>query len=168
MKLNREDVKIGLFIAGAFLGWQYVLKPVLEGVGLKDTADERDQAKTQRETENLVISKDYWNPSFYQKPPNGYDSIILTQAWVDGLAAKIWNAAGWFNDDEEAIYGAFRQLDYRTHVSFLARRFFDRYGKDLYTWLRDSVLSSSELNTVLQITNKLPNGFKNKNTGKVV
>lgn len=168
MKLDRETVKIGLLIAGAYLGYEYVIKPVLEGVGLKDTADERDQEKTQRQTENLAISKDYWNPSFFRKPPSGFQSLILTQAWADGLAAQIWNSAGWFNDDEEKIFGAFRQLDYRTQVSFLAARFFERYGKDLYTWLRDSVLNQAELNTVLQITNKLPNGFKNNNSGRIV
>jgi len=168
MNINRETRNTVLIFAGAYIGWQFVLAPLLETFNLKDSKSEREAAETQKKVEQLDVSKDYWNPNFYSKPPSGYDALILTSATVDNLAATIWNAAGWFNDDEEAIYGAFRALKYRTQVSFLARRFYERYRKDLYTWLRDSVLNSSELNTVLNITNKLPNGFKSQKTGTII
>jgi hypothetical protein len=164
MKLKTENVAPLLLIAGGILAWKYAIAPALETVGLKDSAAD----KTQSHTENLTISKDYWNPTFYQKPPAGYGSIMLTSAYADKLARQLYDSAGWFNDDEEAIYAAFRQCTYKSQVSFLVQRFYELYKQDLYTWLRDSVLNTSELNTVLTITNKLPNGYKNLQSGRVI
>ena len=86
-------------------------------------------------------------------------ATIFTVASADGLCRQLKDAQGFFNDNEEQIFGVFRAVRFKTQISFMVERFRLLYKLDLYTWLRDSVLSEKELSTVLNITSKLPTGF---------
>lgn len=147
-----------LYTAIGFAGYFLVIKPLLESLNLMDTKDEKDAERLRTSTEKTGFKSDYWNPNYTGSKP-GYKVMLLTESSVRSLVEKLWNASGAFNDDEEAIYAVFRQLRYKTQVSYLALWFNRIKKKDLYTWLRDSVLNQDELNTVLTITNKLPEGF---------
>lgn len=163
-KQASEWVKPALYIGGAWLGWKYALSPLLETLGLKDSKAEVDAEKLRQEVENASGSKDYWNPNWWnlpvdQFPIKGVKSVqLLTQAAAKDSVNKLWDATGFFNDDEEAIYAVFRSLKYKSQVSFLAYWFNALKGKDLYQWLRD-YLNDKELNVVLQITQKMPWGL---------
>lgn len=157
-----KDYRPLLYIGGAFAAYVFVLKPLLETLGLKDTAEEKAADRLKSETENASASQDYWRPGYFQQGQGKYTVALLTQSRTDALIKKLWDAKGAFNDDEEAIYAVFRELKAKTQVSWLAYNFNRQKSKDLYTWLRDSVLNKEELNTVLTITNKLPTGFTKK------
>lgn len=146
-----------LYTAIGFAGYFLVIKPLLESLNVMDTKEEKDAEKLRQSTEKSGFKSDYWNPNFTAKP--GYKAFLLTESSARALVDKLWNASGAFNDDEEAVYAVFRTLRYKTQVSFLAYWFNKLKKKDLYTWLRDSVLNQDELNTVLTITSKLPEGF---------
>ena len=154
-------------IAGIWAGWRFVVKPILEGLGLKDTDAELASKKLQDKVENYAADKNYWSPRFYQNPPSGYVSMILTYQVSNSLAQSLDDAAGIFNDDESQIYAVFRSLKYKTQVSYLAYWFNKLYNKDLYQWLKGDVLNNEELQVVLKITEQLPNGFKNRVTGTI-
>lgn len=160
--------KYVLIAGGLWLGWRFVLSPILEGLQLKDTPEEAAAKKLQDKVESLNISRDYWNPAFIHKAPAGYTAKILTQSDANILARKIKDAAGYFNDNEEQIYSVFRELKYKSQIAFLVYKFNVLYGLDLYTWLKESVLSAAELNTVLSIAEKLPAGYQNLTTGKII
>lgn len=147
-----------VYVAVGTIGYFLVIKPLLESLNLMDTREEKDAEKLKTNTEKSGFKSDYWNPNFTASKP-GYKVMLLTESSVRSLVEKLWNASGAFNDDEEAIYAVFRQLRYKTQVSYLALWFNRIKKKDLYTWLRDSVLNQDELNTVLTITSKLPEGF---------
>jgi hypothetical protein len=147
-----------LYAAIGFAGYFLVIKPLLESLNVMDTKDEKDAEKLRQSTEKTGFKSDYWNPNFTASKP-GFKSMLLNEASARALVDKLWNASGSFNDDEEAVYAVFRTLRYKTQVSFLAYWFNKLKKKDLYTWLRDSVLNQDELNTVLTITSKLPEGF---------
>lgn len=151
--------KILLYSVGGLAAYNFILKPILEGLNLKDTAEEKAKEKLQTETENLPVNSDYWKPSYYKQVLGGKRSMIFTQASADNLCKRLMGAQGTFNDNETVIYGVFRQCNYKSQVSFLAERFFILYRKDLYTWLKEDVLNQTELNIVLNITSKLPTGF---------
>lgn len=167
-KETNNTGKYILIAGGLWLGWRFVLAPLLEGLQLKDTPEEAAAKKLQEKVENLNISRDYWNPLFITKAPAGYTALIYTQDDARILAAKLKDAAGTFNDNEEQIYSVFRQVKYKSQIAFLVYKFNSLFGLDLYTWLKDSVLNQAELNTVLSITEKLPNGYKNLTTGKII
>lgn len=149
---NNDLLILGVAFAGLYLG---VFKPLLEALGLKDTKEEKDAERLKQQTEGAAYEKDYWNPGYIA----GRQAMLLTDASARALTKQLWDAAGIFNDDEEQIYAVFRSLKYRSQVAFLAFYFAKLYKKDLYTWLRDSVLNKEELATVLSITNKLPSGL---------
>ncbi len=138
-----------------------IVIPFLESLNLMDTKEEKDAAKLQTETENADLSKDYWNPNYTKQGAGKYKVFLLTDSSSRSLAKRLMDASGVFNDDEEKIFAVFRELKYKTQISFLASVFTKMYSKDLYTWLK-ATLNQSELNTVLTITSKLPTGFTKK------
>jgi len=159
MKIDSTQQKFIFYTVGGILIYQIALKPLLEATGLKDTKDEANLKKLKAETENLPVTQNYWNPNYYKQIVAGLKAMVFTQASGDMLAKQLWNAKGFINDDEAAIYGVFRQCKYKAQVSYIAARFYALYRADLYTWLRDKVLNENELATVLNITSKLPTGF---------
>jgi hypothetical protein len=82
----------------------------------------------------------------------------LTYASVSGKVDQIYNAKGFFNDDESTILVAFRDLRNKIQVAQVAQGFSLRYSKDLYQFLRD-MLSDSEMNEVLDIITAKPDYF---------
>jgi uncharacterized protein YerC len=62
------------------------------------------------------------------------------------------------NDNESAVYAAFRDLRNKIQVAQVAQGFSLRYSKDLYQFLRD-MLSDSEMNEVLDIITAKPDYY---------
>jgi hypothetical protein len=155
---NKAVIYGGLILGGYYL----ILKPILEGLNLKDTREEKEAAQLQNKTENLDLSKDYWNPNWFASGAGKYTVALLPEEIAKAYVKRLKNAEGYVNDDEEAIFAVFRLLKAKSQVSWLAYWFNKQYKKDLYTWLRDAVLNEKELNTVLNIIGKLPTGFTKK------
>lgn len=82
----------------------------------------------------------------------------LTYSSVSGKVDQIYNAKGFFNDDESTILAAFRDLRNKIQVAQVAQGFSLRYSKDLYQFLRD-MLSDSEMNEVLDIITAKPDYY---------
>ena len=160
-----KPVLIGL---ATYVGWKYLLTPLLETFGLKDSKSDRELEKLKGQVESRPALSDYWKPTFFQSAPVGYTALILTQAYAESLARRLYTATGIFNDEETKIYAVFRELKYRTQVSYLAYTVNRLYQKDLYSWLDKDVLNDNEFPIVLQITEKLPNGFHNTRTGQTI
>jgi hypothetical protein len=86
---------------------------------------------------------------------------LLTASDSVIIARKINNAWGTFNDDEEAVYAAFRGLRYQTQVSSLVDAYKKLFNKDLLTTLKSN-LSDSEFTEVINIISTKPIGIENK------
>lgn len=156
-------VRVGIMVGGAYLGYQYVLKPLLESTGLKpDKADD-----TVTDLEGQAPNKNPFDPTYKDAWPVGAVSRwLIPDTHKQKLINILWDATGIFNDDEEAIYGVFRSLDYKTMVSDLAEAFFKAKKKDLYGYLKN-YLNTAELATVIGIINKKPAGFRLK-SGRII
>jgi len=92
-----------------------------------------------------------FSPNYYKQFGNAH---LLTVASARGLNKIIFDAKGYFNDDEAAVYGVFGQLTYKTQVSFLADQFFLVYKQSLYGFLQN-MFNDKELAQVAIIVNKL-------------
>lgn len=156
-KLDSGSVMaIGLLVAG-LMGFSLV-KEILEWLGLwksKDTKD-LDNASTNPES--------FWNPNYWQtiKPSNKNWTYAITDTQAAQMCTAINDAFGPFNDDEEAVIGIFKSLRTKANCSFLCYIFQQVYGQDLLTWLRggwwpQDRLSDSDVNTINQYINNLPN-----------
>ena len=116
------------------------------GQKLNIVDDEKDIAAT-----SLVEDKgNMFSPNYWKKK----NTNLLTTTSARALAKQLYDASGIFNDNEEAVYGVFRQLSYKTQVSWLSYIFYKQYGEDMLQYLK-SFMSNDELSTLKQITDKL-------------
>jgi hypothetical protein len=96
----------------------------------------------------------YWSPAYWNNVAKKYGTATTIGANVaNNLATALWDATGIFNDDEEAIYGVFRQLTYLSQISYLAQVFYAKYNQDLYGYLSNH-LNNDELNNIANIVSK--------------
>ena len=117
------------------------------GQSLNLVADEKDEAAASLvEDKGNIFSPNYWKGKKGAK--------ILTTNVARDMSKRIYNAAGTFNDNEEAVYGVFRQLTYKTQLSWLSYMFYKQYGEDLLQYITN-FMNADELATVKQITSKL-------------
>jgi len=136
-----------LFLEPILKAWANIFK------GDPNPAKDAEQAHEATSMQNLqvMVNENYFAPSYYKQFAG---APLLTVASANNLCATVYNAAGFFNDDESAVYGVFQSLTYKTQVSFLAERFYSLYGKSLLGYLNE-FLNQSELATVANITQKL-------------
>ena len=111
--------------------------------------------------QNLSPNENPFNPNFFRYAPAG--SLLLTRAQAEKLANDIFDALGYWYDDEAKIYGVFRSLKTKSQVSFLSDVFNQLHKLDLLEFLRkgkgvmpETGLNDTELSEVIGIVNRLP------------
>lgn len=149
----QKNDKIILIGAGAVaLVYFGVLNPLFKYLGLKQS----------EETINLdneaVNPLSFWSPNFWRTVSG---AKILTSAAVENMATDIYNSFGLFNDCEECVISIFKQLNYKTQVSYLSDYFYKKYGFDLLSFLRggnypQDRLSDKDVNDINIFLSKLP------------
>lgn len=153
MKNQKIDYNI-LILAGVVIGVVYLFRKIgsagsgiLSGLGITNTEQE-NEILTQFQSEN------YWNfNEFLSTIPAG--GLLLTQNYAANLVNQLWDATGFFNDDEETIYGVFRSLKTKSQVAALAKKFYELKGQDLYSYLKN-YLNDSEMLTLAGIIDGKP------------
>jgi hypothetical protein len=116
-------------------------------------------AESNQAAQNLqaLEGSNYWNYNdFLAKAPGGH--ALLTQAGAAAYVEDLWDATGYFNDDEEKIFGVFRAMRTQSQIAALAKRFNQLKNKDLYGYLKD-YLNETELLTVKKIIDQKPKYF---------
>ena len=116
-------------------------------VGIFKTGQEVQEEQQLQTT----LSSNYWLPKFWKDYVNRYKKVmVLTPEAKKRLSDKLWDAKGWYNDDEDAVYAVFREMNYQTSLSSLADYFLSYKGKDLLTWLQ-GFLSEGEMKNISKI-----------------
>jgi hypothetical protein len=144
---NSQDllIKLGLAAGAYFL----VVRPVLVKLNIVDSADDK---RTDKDVKDHSVSvNSAFSPTYYKGISR---ATILTRESAEALAKTLYEAIGWLYDDETAVYGVFRQLKYKTQVSFLADVFYQKYKADLYQYLARN-LNSTEIGIVNGIVSNL-------------
>lgn len=146
---KKIDVNIILpyvLVGGAiFAGYK-----LLQKLGLIKTASEAaaSNAASVLQTANF-FAQDYYKTG-------GAGTLILTNAAADFLAKSVYDSKGYFNDDEDKLFGVFKSLKTKSQVSYLADIFYQKYRRDMITYIR-SFLNDNEMLTLKNIVDKLPN-----------
>lgn len=81
----------------------------------------------------------------------------LSNADVQDLAKKLYDAKGFFNDDENAVYSVFQSIPYKSYICQLTVAFDSLYNKSLINYL--DFLSADEKSKIFDYINKMKNGY---------
>jgi hypothetical protein len=132
----------------------FVVYKVLERLGIIQSSEEIKEAKELKKNLTNLESSNYWDfNKFLSTVPQG--TLVLTQGGASAYADDIWNAKGVFNDDEDKVFAVFRAMKTQSQVASLAKRFNQKYSKDLYTFIR-GFFNDEEMITVKKLLDAKP------------
>lgn len=172
----QEYLKIGLYMAGAFVAYK-AIKGLAEtfGIiktkqeeGLETATQEAGQSATQASNTNPFLS---FNPNYsnaliiaFKKKFPAKTFNITQQEGLERkkyleLAKDILDAKGYFNDDEDKLYYIFRTIQTQYQLSVLSRIFSAYYKKDLLEYLK-TFLKAEELEPILTQVKNYPQYLK--------
>ena len=120
MNKNNIDLLIKL---GMFGGFAVVVWLILRRLGLTQTRLEREG--------NINIAETFTKIEVEEQKQRA----TLTESELRAIAAKIKNAWGFFNDDEEAVYNAFSRLNNYDDLMLMIRY----YGINKKNGLEDDI-----------------------------
>jgi hypothetical protein len=138
-------IKAGVTVAGLFIVYK-----VLQKLGIIKTSAE---AQEDKQLLNLE-SANYWDYNkFLTTLPAG--TLLLTQGGATAYANDIYDAKGYFNDDEDQVFSVFRAMKTQSQVAALGKRFNQVYSKDLYSYLK-GFLNDDEMLTIKKLLDAKP------------
>ena len=153
---KQDDNKILLYGGGLLIVYFGILRPLLEKLGLATSQAEQQVINQQ----NLPNNKNPFSPLYWKTIPR---APLITRNATNALAKRIFDAMGYFSDDEAAVFSVFTQLKTKTQVSWLCDIFQQNYKMDLLDFLKrgkgqlaQAGLSDTELQQVINIVNNLP------------
>lgn len=131
----------------------------LEGLGLKDSKDEKKDKKEVEQTvdrNNALGNQSAWSPKMYKSVSGGK---LFTVAGAKSLCKTIYDSVGHIYDEPNKAAGAIKQAYTKTQVSFLCDIWQQTYGTDLLSWLQlhfDTGEQKKVLNNILTYVEALP------------
>jgi len=142
-----------LIKAGVTLAGLYIVFKIAQKVGVIPSAASNAAQQNLQQLETAS----YWDYNkFLSTVPAG--ALLLTQSGAAAYVDDLWDATGYFNDDEDKIYGVFRAMKTKSQVAALAKRFNQLKSKDLYSYLNE-YLNDEELLKVKGIIDQKPTYF---------
>ena len=171
-----EYVKIGLYMAGAFIAYKAIKKlaetfglvKTKEEEGLETATEQASQSSTEASATNPLLS---FNPNYSTALVTAYKKKFPDKAWniakqegisrdqYKAFSRDLLNAKGIFNDDEQKIYSIFRTLQTQFQLSLLSRVFSFYWKKDLLEYLK-TTLSAEEIAPILNQVKNYPQYLK--------
>lgn len=143
-----------MLVGGVVLAYMLVLKPIFVKAGIVKSSD-------QIRNDAAATNENAWSPNFWKTGPAG--TLLLHQADADEYAETIYNYFHVLYDDYNAVLGVIKNCKTKSQVSFIAYAFLNKYGKDMYSWLRkpDGInpldgLSDDHLTELNNYVSKLP------------
>jgi hypothetical protein len=141
-------IKYGVTLAGLYIAYKLAQK-----VGIFPSQESKAEAQNLQQLEAASV----WDYNkFLSSVPPG--ALLLTQAGAAAYVEDIWDATGYINDDEEAIYGVFRAMKTQSQIAALAKRFNQLKNSDLYGYLRN-YLNDAEMLNIKKIIDQKPKYF---------
>lgn len=157
MAAKEDNTKLYLGL-GVLLLIYFAGNKIFQKVGLTKTKEEEKKEKEQQQNYEAQLTQQYFDPDYFKERHKKYYCKSLTTEGAKGYATILYNAKGYFNDDEEAVYGVFKQLSAKTQVSVLSDIFYQMYKKDLKAYLQ-SFMNQKEFGNVLAICERMIEGI---------
>ena len=152
-KKNPQIVKTlvigGVVVLILVINYFGVIKPILNAMGLTKDKDDREGDKDKDKlSRSQVLS-----PNFYRA---NRQKISISSATANESAVNIYNAKGYFYDDETLAVGSITRLGSLVNVSYVSDVFNRLYGKSLQSYLSSFLESEnwSELDDFIRKTKR--------------
>lgn len=159
--MAKDDNK--LFQTVIIIGGAYflIIKPILQKLGIQQSPEEKELERL----DTVKPSENVWSGAGYKFPAG---ALLLKNDVASKYAKQIYDAFGFFGDDEAVILGIFRALKTQSQVAWLAKVFKEKYKTDLLTFLQkgsfsaqiyrptSSGLNASEMQQILNIIKSKP------------
>lgn len=142
-----------------------------EGLNISDTPEEKKKLKKLQDNleaiNNASSNKNPFDPNYWDllKIGKTQQVALLKVAKANELASRIYNAIGYIYDSPEDILGAIKQCKYKSQISFVSKYFYEKYKKDMLTWLADKLDTTYQkiiLGDIITYVNGLPSGIISK------
>jgi hypothetical protein len=163
MKIDKETRLLLLYGGGGLLAYFGFIRPLLTKLGIIQTAQ---QQQTQQAINQALSSStdNPFSPNYWKDMSKKFGKLKVWNASSNTSRAKqIFDAMGYFTDDEPAVYKVFKELPTKVHVSFFAEKFAAIYKQDLFSFLKQGKgqlaqagLNDKELQTILDIVAQKP------------
>lgn len=126
----------------------YIVYKFMGKIGLISSKESKKEDKAAAELRSFP----YFDPLYLKDKMKSYTKLPGADLYVVELRQAIKGAG----TDEEKVYAVFGKLRSKENISELALRYMDKYNSDLHADLLGE-LSDSEMLTLMNIINKLPN-----------
>jgi hypothetical protein len=139
---------------------QNMLKNGLAKIGIGSSTSE-DKVDTLIDKEKKH-TQEAFSPLYWDKVPKGKKSVLIKMEQAKKYCDQISHAIGYIYDNEEEIVAVFKQLKYKTQVSWLCKVWSDTNKSDLFNYLNDKLDRPKQREAWLEIVSyvdKLPTGF---------
>lgn len=144
-----------MFGIAGLLVFLFVVYKMMQKFGLLKT---EEAAQLEKDNQSASSSlENPFSPRYFKSQP-GKKIQLLKSAAAKKLADQIYNSIGNFYDDENSVYGAFRQLKYKTQVSQLADTFAKYHQADLFIYLERN-FNEKEIKVIHNIVGGLKSGI---------
>lgn len=157
--INNNDLTTIFLLLGGIIAFT-VIKKILESVGIWTSPEKK-------KLQSIAIDPNsFWTPTYWQNinPGGSGWTYALTEEQAQNLLSQIKSAFGLFTDSPEKVMAAFRTLQTKANVSFLAWELQKTDGADLLELLRNGGgilpwdgLSDSDTLAINDYINSLPN-----------
>ena len=105
--------------------------PILRALGLMPGRQTLEEKKRYESTANAI--KFAFNPEFWKTIPKG--ALYYGEESALKKAKRIWDAKGWLNDDEDALYKVFNEMPSLSAISSVAYWFENKYNRNLWDYI---------------------------------
>lgn len=161
-QLTRRPILTTLFVAGAGYFLYRKIKGEIEEwrqEGRAESADTSGSSTSNVSPFNYTAFFNYWKAG--NRLPKGY--LLLTSATLDDIVKKIYDAMGYFYDNEDVVKAQIKRANNKIKIAQISERFTKKYNRDLLTFLKEGVgvrwnagLDEDVLDSVLKYVNSLP------------
>jgi hypothetical protein len=110
-----------LVVGGALATYFFVIKPILEGLGIKDTKYDA----------RFRYLKGF-DPNYYK---SNLSKVTISTEKARSIALKIYQSYGILNDDEELLYGAISEAGSEYNLSKVSDIFMKETGKSMAEYI---------------------------------
>lgn len=163
IKISEKSQDLLIKISVVIIIYLIFAKPVFNFLGITKSNADRIRNR-ELENANSPFKTTYWQK--YYQYPGKTTGKKLTQQRFNEMAKNIiilYNAFGYFTDNEDEITGVFYNLKSKSEVSIFSYMFENSYKKDLLTYLgkgKDLMpqngLGDDDISIIIKYVNSLP------------
>lgn len=130
-------IVVGVLVVGGVLAsYFFVIKPILEGLGIKDTKFDK-----------RISALNGFDPNYYKTK---ISAVTISTQQAAKIAMDVWLSYGLINDNEEKLIGAISSAGSEYNLSKVSDVFQKQFGKNMAEYIH-SFANNADNETMYKI-----------------